>query len=89
MTDAMVMELGRHTLIITLKLALPLLLTSLVVGVLVSLIQAVTQIHEVTLTFVPKILAFFLVLALLGSWMLQNLLQYAANLLNSLPNFVR
>ncbi|HEY66276.1 MAG TPA: flagellar biosynthesis protein FliQ [Caldilineae bacterium] len=89
MTETMVIELGRHTLVITLMLTLPILLTSLLVGIVVSIIQAVTQIHEVTLTFVPKILAFFFVLALLGSWMLQNMLRYTANLLGNLPNFAR
>ncbi len=89
MTETMVMELGRNALIVMLILSLPLLLISLLVGVVISIIQAVTQIHEVTLTFVPKILAFFLVLALLGSWMLQNLLQYTAGLFDSLPRLAR
>ncbi|MCD6290979.1 MAG: flagellar biosynthesis protein FliQ [Anaerolineae bacterium] len=89
MTETMVIELGRNALLITLMLALPLLLTSLFIGVVISVIQAVTQIQEVTLTFVPKILAFFLVLALLGSWMLQNMLQYTAALLNTLPRLAR
>ncbi|MCS7220744.1 MAG: flagellar biosynthesis protein FliQ [Anaerolineae bacterium] len=89
MTETMVLELGRNALIITLMLALPLLLSSLLVGLIVSLVQAVTQIHEVTLTFVPKLLVFFLVLALLGSWMLQDLLQYTAGLFTSLPNLAR
>jgi len=89
MTETMVLELGRNALVITLMLALPLLVSSLLVGIIISLIQAVTQIHEVTLTFVPKWLVFFLILALLGSWMLQNLLQYTANLFSSLPNLAR
>lgn len=89
MTETMVLELGRNALIITLMLALPLLLSTLLVGLVISLIQAVTQIHEVTLMFVPKLLVFFLVLALLGSWMLQNLLQYTAGLFTSLPNLAR
>ncbi len=89
MTETMVLELGRNALLITLVLALPLLLSSLLVGIVISLIQAVTQISEVTLTFVPKLLVFFLVLALLGSWMLQNLLQYTVGLFTSLPNLTR
>ncbi len=89
MPEAVVIELGRQALMTTLMLALPLLLASLVVGVVISVIQAVTQIQEITLTFVPKILAFFLVLALLGSWMLQNMLRFTAGLLNELPNLMR
>jgi len=86
MNENMVLELGRNTLVITLMLSLPLLGVSLVVGVLVGIVQAATQIHEATLTFVPKIIAFFLVLAVLGPWMLQNMLKFTANLFTILPS---
>jgi flagellar biosynthesis protein FliQ len=62
---------------------------SLVVGSLVSMVQAATQINEVTLTFIPKIVAVGLVLVFLGSWMLQNLLVFTTNLFNSLPNLIK
>ena len=83
------MELGRNTLQITLILSLPLLTVSLLVGILIGILQAATQIHEVTLTFVPKILVFFLVLALLGPWMLNNLMQFTLNLFATLPTMAR
>lgn len=89
MTENMVMELGRGALVMALMLSLPLLVVSLVIGVLVGLLQAITQVHEMTLTFVPKILGMFLVLALLGPWMLQQLLRYVVSLFGSLPQLVR
>lgn len=89
MTESTVMELGRNALQITLILSLPLLAVSLLVGILIGILQAATQIHEVTLTFVPKILVFFLVLALLGPWMLNNLMQFTINLFATLPNMAR
>jgi flagellar biosynthetic protein FliQ len=72
----------------TLMLSLPLLVVSMVVGILIGILQAATQIHEATVAFVPKILALFLVLALLGPWMLQNLVQYTTNLFSTLPALV-
>jgi flagellar biosynthetic protein FliQ len=89
MTESTVMELGRNALQITLILSLPLLTVSLLVGILIGILQAATQIHEVTLTFVPKILVFFLVLALLGPWMLNNLMQFTLNLFATLPTMAR
>ena len=64
------------------------LLISLVVGSLISLVQAATQINEVTMTFIPKMIGIVLVLLLLGSWMLQQILVFTTNLFNSLPSLV-
>jgi flagellar biosynthetic protein FliQ len=89
MNEAVVWELARNTLVLTLILSLPLLGASLVVGIVVGIAQAATQIHEATVNFVPKMLALFLVLALLGPWMLQNLVQFTSGLLRSLPTLVR
>jgi flagellar biosynthetic protein FliQ len=61
----------------------------MVVGLGISLVQAVTQIHEATLTFVPKLLAVGLVLALLGPWMHQNAVQFATKLLSSIGSLAR
>jgi flagellar biosynthetic protein FliQ len=69
-----------------LVLIAPLLLVSLVIGGLVSLFQAATQINEVTLTFIPKLIGISLVLAVLGSWMAQKMLAFTADLLRSLPS---
>jgi flagellar biosynthetic protein FliQ len=85
MTEAMIMDLGRNAFYMMMILSLPLLGVSLVIGLVVSLFQAITQIQEVTLTFVPKILGVVLVAALLGSWMLQQLLSFTITLFNFIP----
>lgn len=88
MTEAYVLTLAKDAVMVMLVIAAPVLLVSLLVGSLISLVQAATQINEVTLTFIPKMISIGLVLALLGSWMLQNLIVFTTNLFNSLPNFV-
>jgi flagellar biosynthesis protein FliQ len=88
MTESYVLSLAKDAVYVMLVIAAPVLLASLLVGSLISLVQAATQINEVTLTFIPKIVAIGLVLAFLGSWMLQHLLVFTTNLFNSLPNFV-
>jgi len=89
MSEAYIMSFAQNALMITLILAAPVLGVSLVVGVLVSLFQAATQINEITITFIPKILGTALVLALLGSWMVQQLLAFTANVFMSLPTLPR
>jgi flagellar biosynthetic protein FliQ len=89
MTESYVLSLAQNSVTVMLVLAAPVLLVSLLVGSLISLIQAATQINEVTMTFVPKIIAIGLVLAFLGSWMLQQLLVFTTSLFNSLPNFIK
>lgn len=89
MTESYVLALAQEALTVTLMLAGPVLIVSLVVGGLVSLFQAATQVNEVTLTFVPKVLGVGLVLVLLGSWMFQQLLAFTANLFLSLPDLLR
>ncbi|MBI3762803.1 MAG: flagellar biosynthesis protein FliQ [Chloroflexi bacterium] len=89
MTEAYVLTLAQNALLITLLLAAPVLLASLIVGSLISLFQAATQINEVTLTFIPKILGVSLVLALLGSWMAQQMLAFTATVFSSLPGLPR
>lgn len=88
MTEAFVLTLAQQTIMLTLMLAGPVLLVSLLIGSLVSLVQAATQINEVTLTFIPKIAGIILVLLLLGSWMLQQILTFTSNLFTSLPSLV-
>ncbi|BER91347.1 MAG: flagellar biosynthesis protein FliQ [Candidatus Atribacteria bacterium] len=89
MLESLVLEIGRESLLLVMKVALPILGVALLVGILVSIFQAVTQIHELTLTFVPKILAVFLILALLGPWMLRVFMDFAAGLFWNLPSFIR
>lgn len=80
MSIELAMYYGQQGLMTALMVAAPLLLTALVVGSVVSILQSVTQVQEVTLVFVPKILAVFLVLALLGGWMLQMLVSFATTM---------
>jgi flagellar biosynthetic protein FliQ len=88
MTQRDVLEAGRHTLMIALQLSLPVLLFALVAGVLVSIFQAVTQIQEFTLTFVPKLLAVILAIALFGSWMLSTMVRFFTDIYNHMPPIV-
>jgi flagellar biosynthetic protein FliQ len=78
--------LMRGGILETLLLSAPLLLTALVVGLVVSILQATTSIQEQTLTFVPKIVAILLVLALLGGWMLASLGDYTIQLFQLIPD---
>jgi flagellar biosynthetic protein FliQ len=89
MTEAFVIDLAQKALIVTLALAAPALIASLVIGVLVSLFQAATQINEVTLTFIPKMMAIGLILIVLGSWMGQQLLDFTVKIFFSLPTLPR
>ena len=73
---------------VALKVALPLLLVGLIVGLLVSIFQAVTQIQEQTLAFIPKIVAIAAVLVILGPWMLGEVLTYTTDLYESIPGLV-
>jgi flagellar biosynthetic protein FliQ len=89
MTPQMVMDLGKDAMLLVLLTAAPMLLASLLTGLLVSIFQAVTQIHEMTLTFVPKIIASFLVLVIFAPWMLRMLVDFTANLLMNLGMYTR
>ncbi len=88
MTEAYVLTLGRNAIMLALTLAGPILLISLIVGSLISLVQAATQINESTLIFVPKLIGIILVLLLLGSWMLQQSVTFTSGLFTSLPDLV-
>lgn len=89
MTPELVTELGRQALETTLLISAPILGLSLVVGLLVSAFQAMTQLNETTLTFVPKLLTLFGALLLFLPWMLNTMTTYMANLLMNIPNYVR
>jgi len=88
MNETYVLTLAQNALLVAAMVAGPVLLVSLIIGSLISLIQAATQINEVTLTFVPKIIGIALVLLLLGAWMLQQLIQFTVNLFQSLPALI-
>ncbi|MBB3280124.1 flagellar biosynthesis protein FliQ [Mitsuaria sp. TWR114] len=80
-----VFTIGQQGLYVLLMVAAPILLTVLAVGVLVSVFQAATQINESTLSFVPKIVAAVLVLAIAGPWMITTLVEYIQRTLQSIP----
>jgi flagellar biosynthetic protein FliQ len=88
MSPEEVVTVGRHALEMTLMLAAPLLLTALAVGLIVGIFQAATQINEMTLSFIPKLLAMAAVLALTGPWMLRSLVEYTRNLIESIPGMI-
>lgn len=89
MTQTVVLELTQKALWLLLQLAMPTLLLSLIVGLAISVFQAVTQINEMTLTFIPKIVTVFAALAFFGPWMLTMTVDYMTQLLVDLPNFAR
>ncbi|MHB1299263.1 MAG: flagellar biosynthesis protein FliQ [Burkholderiales bacterium] len=88
MTPESVITLAQQAMEMTVLVSAPLLLTSLVVGLLVSIFQAATSINEMTLSFIPKLLAVFLVLVLAGPWMIQQILDYMTNLFSSIPSII-
>ena len=88
MDSSFILYLGRHTLETALLLAAPILLTCMIVGVVVTLFQAVTSIRDMTLTIVPKLLAVGVVTLLFGSWMLQILLRFTNEIFGYIQNIV-
>ena len=88
MDSQQVFTLGQQGLWMLLTISAPVLLTVLVVGLLVSIFQAATQIHEATLSFVPKVIAAVAVLAVAGPWMLSSLVEYLQRMLQSIPTVV-
>lgn len=85
MTPESVMTLGRHALELTLLVSAPLLLSALAVGLLISVFQAATQINEMTLSFIPKLIAILVMLVLAGPWMITMMVDYMRRLLENLP----
>jgi len=89
MTQGAFFDVMRQAMTLTLVLSAPVLAFGLAVGLLVSIFQAVTQINEMTLAYIPKILAVFVALAFFGPWMLQMMLNFTSNMLMSLPSLVK
>jgi flagellar biosynthetic protein FliQ len=83
-----VVSLAVDAMTLALKIGMPILLAGLVVGLVISVFQAVTQIQEQTLTFIPKILATALVVVIAGPWMLDQLVAYAQDLYGAIPRLV-
>ena len=89
MTPDLVGQIARDAIEITLFLSLPILGVGLVVGLLVSLLQAVTQIQEATLIFVPKIVVVFVMLLVLSPWMMRKMMFYTEQLIVNIPMYAR
>lgn len=88
MTPTTVLELGRQAIEVGVLVSAPLILTALITGLVVSIFQAATQINEMTLSFVPKLLAMFVVAILAGPWMLTIMTDYIRRLLESIPTVI-
>lgn len=89
MSQSVVLELIQKGLWLLLQLAAPTLILSLVVGLAVSVFQAVTQINEMTLTFVPKILTVFIALVFFGPWMMNITIDFVQNIMIHLPDYAK
>ena len=89
MTEEMILKIGTDTLTVTAMLASPLLISALVVGLVVSVLQAITQINEATLTFIPKMAIVAIVFLIAAPWMMDVMENYTINLFESITTFVR
>ena len=88
MTDTTVIEIALQTMLVALKLSAPILLTALVIGFAISLFQSLTQIQEVTLAFVPKLVGVGVALLISGNWMMHTLVDFTNNLFESIPGML-
>lgn len=88
MNPQTVLTMGQEALVLLLMVSAPVLGTVLVVGLLISLFQAVTQINEATLSFVPKLIAAVVVFAMAGPWMLATMVDYIRRMISSIPSMV-
>ncbi len=88
MNPEYVMTMGRHAMEITLMVAAPMLLVALIIGLIVSIFQAATQINEMTLSFIPKLVGIFVALVVAGPWMLTVMLDYMRELFSGIPGMI-
>ena len=88
MTPEAVMTMGRTAMEVTLMVAAPMLLVALIIGLIVSIFQAATQINEATLSFIPKLVGIFVALIVAGPWMLSVMLDYMRNVFNGIPGMI-
>lgn len=89
MTPEFVTSIGRQTIEVILMVSAPVLIAGLAVGLAVSIFQAVTQIQEMTLTFVPKIIVVFLVLLGLSPWMMEIMIKFTSQIFTNIPNYIK
>ena len=88
MNPESVIGIGQHALMVTTMLAAPLLLAALIVGVVIGMLQAATQINEMTLSFIPKLVAVFVTLIIAGPWILSTLIDYIRRLYMQIPTLI-
>lgn len=88
MNPTTVISIGRQAIEVALMLAGPPILVAMVVGIVISILQAATQINEASLSFVPKLIALFLVLLVMGPWMITIMTDYIRNLFTSIPTLI-
>ena len=88
MNPESVMSMSRHAMEITVMVAAPMLLVALVIGLVVSIFQAATQINEATLSFIPKLIGIFVALIVAGPWMLTVMLDYMREVFNGIPGML-
>lgn len=88
MTPTTVVDLGRQAIEVTLLVSAPLFLAALVTGLIISIFQAATQINEMTLSFVPKVVVIFVTLVLAGPWMITTLTDFMRRLYGSIPTMI-
>ncbi len=88
MTPETVMTMGRTAMEVTLMVAAPMLLVALIIGLVVSIFQAATQINEATLSFIPKLVGIFVALVIAGPWMLAVMLDYMRGVFTGIPGLV-
>ncbi|MFH2093662.1 MAG: flagellar biosynthesis protein FliQ [Pseudomonadota bacterium] len=89
MTPEFVVAFAKQAILLTIYLSMPMLGLGLVAGLIISVFQAVTQIQEMTLTFVPKIIAVFLGLLFAAPWMLERLTSFTVNIIENIPMYIR
>lgn len=88
MTPDTIIDLGRQAMVVIVQLTAPILLSTLAVGLLIAMFQAATQINEMTLTFVPKLIIMAIIMLFAGSWMLRLLVDYTEGLVRSIPSLL-
>ena len=89
MNEAMIIDLSRETVLTIVETSMPLLLISLVIGLIISIFQTITSIQEQTLTFIPKFIAIMLVVVLCGNWIMNKCVTLFEALMANIPNYIK
>lgn len=89
MNEATIIDLSRETVLTIVETAMPLLLISLIIGLVISIFQTITSIQEQTLTFIPKFIAIMLVIVLCGNWIMNKCVTLFETLMANIPNYIK